>query len=82
MIEWTLEIGKVDNGYLCEGYSTGEDDYKELDSVWVVEDKDDEHETMVDLLRDVQSYFEVHYSKHNEKNCRVILADKDYNEIE
>ena len=76
MIEWKLEISKVDNGYLCEGITDNK-----LDAVWIVEEGPDdeyqEHETMIRLLTSVQQYFGVRWSKHNKKNCRVRMEDEN-----
>ena len=75
ILQWKVEIIKVDNGYICKG----------VDETWVIENTDGESKTLIGLFWslkeefDCNSYLDMEVLKHKEDytkwDYREILRD-------
>lgn len=67
-----LMIEQTNNGFILQGKF---DDTSGMLSKQVIEDKDDELESMKELLYTVKEYFGCYNSKHNQKNLTIEIKD-------
>lgn len=79
MNTWKLEVRKVSNGYILKGKFSD----SEVVTESLIEEKiDNDLNAMQQVLLNVMEYFGIYYSKHNDKNIRIIIEDKNGKEIE
>lgn len=80
--KWLLEIEKVDNGYVL----TGQFGDAETITKKIIEEKSnenlDELKSMQFLLWEIQEYFGIYNSKHNDYRLEIVVVDKEGKEIE
>ena len=82
MREFSIKISKVSNGYTLQPLG---EDYKD-DGITVYQQNDSnefgELGAMFEVLYEVIQYFGVYGSKHDEKRLRVIIVNRDGEEID
>ena len=79
--EWSLKITKASNGYILQ--PMGDDHEEEGMMVYEEDDLDEfgELEAMLKVLYGVIEHFGVYGSKHDAKRLRVVIVDREGEEI-
>lgn len=79
LMDWQITISKVDNGYILEWEDEAEiaeqgEQVTFIKHKVLIEEQDTEFgeiESMQKVLIKIRDYFDVNYSKHNQKNIEV-----------
>lgn len=74
---WELKIEKINNGFILSYEAESDEDKIEIVRE-VIEECDDENETMTRLLERVGEYFGSHYDKYAENNLNITWNKKGH----
>ena len=82
-MDWSINISKAENGYICEWYEEVDDGHYSNKKQWVIEEKDTEYgelDAMKYLLHLVKEHFGIYHSKHNKFNLYVEVKEREEQE--
>lgn len=82
-MDWSMNISKAENGYICEWYEEIEDNHL-TKKQYVIEELECEYcelQAMRDLLYFIKEYFGLYHSKHDKFNLYVEVKEEEQEQV-